>query len=38
MKVSKLGSMVETFKITLAGKELSVEWGNTKATVPIKAE
>ena len=38
MKVTKLGSMVETFKITLAGKELSVEWGNTKATVPIKAE
>jgi len=38
MKVTKLDSMVETFKITLAGKVLSVEWGNSKAAVPIKAE
>ena len=42
MKVSRLGSPVETFKIALAPKgsgaaELSVEWGNTKATVPVKA-
>jgi hypothetical protein len=42
MKLTKLGSPVETFKITLtprgpAAGELSVEWGNTKATVPVKA-
>jgi len=40
MKVSKSGSMVETFKITLTAKgasagTLTVEWGNTVATVPI---
>jgi hypothetical protein len=38
MKLTKLGSPVETFKITLSAKELAVEWGNTKATVPIKAQ
>ncbi len=38
MKLTKLASPVEKFKITLTAKELSVEWGNTKATVPIKAE
>jgi hypothetical protein len=38
MKLTKLSSPVDTFKITLLGKELTVEWGNTKATVPIKAE
>ena len=38
MKLTKLDSTVETFKMTLSAKELSVEWGNTKATVPIKAE
>ncbi len=41
MKLSKLEGMVETFKITLtprgSGGELSVEWGHTKATVPVKA-
>ena len=41
MKVTHLASPVETFKITLTAKgssagELSVEWGNTEATVPIK--
>lgn len=41
MTVSKLPSKVERFKITLTGKgatagELSVEWSQTKATVPIK--
>ena len=38
MKLTKLANAVETFKITLGAKDLSVEWGNTKATVPIKAE
>ena len=38
MKLTKLSSPVETFKITLEPHQLSVEWGNTKATVPIKAE
>ncbi len=38
MKLTKLAGMVEKFKITLSPKELSVEWGNTKATVPIKAD
>jgi Protein of unknown function (DUF2911) len=41
MKVTTLDGAVETFKITLTprgpGGELSVEWGHTKATVPIKA-
>jgi hypothetical protein len=42
MKVSKQASPVETFKITLdsGGKNegtLTVEWGNSKATVPVKA-
>lgn len=42
MKVTKLNSPVEVFKITLeskGGKEgtLTVEWGNSRATVPVKA-
>jgi hypothetical protein len=41
MTLHKLSSPVETFKITLTAKgssagELSVEWGHTSATVPIK--
>jgi hypothetical protein len=38
MKVTKLDSPVETFKIALTAKELAVEWGHSKATVPIKAK
>lgn len=38
MKLTKLSSPVETFKINLTPHELEIEWGNTKATVPIKAE
>lgn len=38
MKATRLGSPVETFKITLTPRDLEVEWGNSKATVPIKAE
>lgn len=38
MKATKLGTPVETFKISLTPRELAVEWGNTKATVPIKAQ
>jgi hypothetical protein len=38
MKVTHLDNAVETFKITLTSKDLSVEWGNSKATVAIKAE
>jgi hypothetical protein len=37
LKVQHLDSPVETFKITLSHDALSVEWGHTKATVPIKA-
>ena len=41
LKLTKLPSAVETFKLTLnsrgAGGELVIEWGHTKATVPIKA-
>lgn len=42
MKVTKLSAPVETFKITLAARgpaagELAVEWGHSKATVPIRA-
>jgi hypothetical protein len=37
MKLTKLDSPVEKFKITLASGMLTVEWGNTKATVPVKA-
>jgi hypothetical protein len=42
MKLTKLTSPVEKFKISLMPKnkttgELSVEWGSTKATVPVKA-
>jgi hypothetical protein len=41
MKVTKLESPIETFKITLDSKgsnegTLTVEWGNTRATVPVK--
>lgn len=36
MKVTKLDSMVEKFKITLANGMLTVEWGHSKATVPVK--
>lgn len=41
MKVTKLSSPVDTFKITLTSVEpdqaaLSVEWGTTKASVPVK--
>jgi hypothetical protein len=41
MKLTKLDRLVETFRITLAktGEKtatLSVEWGNTKAEVPVK--
>jgi hypothetical protein len=41
MKLTKLSSPVETFKITLTPRgpvagELTVEWGHTKATVPVK--
>jgi hypothetical protein len=38
MKLTKLSSPVETFKITLSARDLSVEWGATKATVPVKGE
>lgn len=38
MKVTKLSAPVETFKITLTSKDLSVEWGNSKGTVAIKGE
>ncbi|HEY3835359.1 MAG TPA: DUF2911 domain-containing protein [Bryobacteraceae bacterium] len=42
MKVTKLDSPVEVFKITLSPKggqaaELVVEWGHSKASVPIRA-
>lgn len=42
MKLTKLSSPVETFKITLTAKgpsggELAVEWGHTKAVVPVSA-
>jgi hypothetical protein len=42
MKVTKLGAPVETFKITLTpkgplGATLTVEWGHTKAVVPVEA-
>ena len=41
MKLTRLESPVETFKITLTAHgpamgELAVEWGHTKATVPVK--
>ena len=38
MKLSRLDSLVDTFTITMVGKTLTVEWGNTKATVPIKVD
>ena len=41
MKVSKTPAPVETLKITLSGSgkagTLDIQWGNTKAVVPIKA-
>lgn len=42
LKVTKTPALVETLKITLNSSganagELSIEWGNTKATAPIKA-
>ena len=43
MKVTKLSSPMETFKINLASRgstsgELTVEWGHTKASVSVTAE
>jgi len=43
MMLSKTGAAIEKFKIALMPKgpaagELSVEWGQTKATVPVKAQ
>jgi hypothetical protein len=42
MKLTKLDSPVETFKVSLVGRgpagQLAVEWGHTKITVPIKVE
>ena len=38
MKVTKLSAPVETLKITLKAGMLQIEWGNTQATVPVKAE
>lgn len=37
MKVTKLKTPVETLKITLEPTSLNIEWGNSKATVPVKA-
>lgn len=41
LKLTKTAAPVETFKITLSGQgsagTLAIEWGNTRATVPIKA-
>ena len=36
MKVTKLDSKVDKFNLTLANGMLTMEWGNTKATVPVK--
>ena len=36
MKVTKLSSPAEKLKITLTPSSLEAEWGNTKATVPVK--
>ena len=36
LKLTKLSEPVETFKITLSNGILSLEWGHTKATVPVK--
>ena len=46
MKLSKTDGMVEKLKISVlsittdhaTGGEIDVEWGNTKATVPIKVQ
>ncbi len=35
LKLTKIGQPVETLKITLANGMLDIEWGNTKATVPV---
>ena len=36
MKVTKLSQPVETLKISLTDGMLEIEWGNTKASVPVK--
>ena len=36
MKLTKLSAPVETLKITLANGMLDIEWGSTKASVPVK--
>jgi hypothetical protein len=36
MKLTKLSQPVETLKINLANGMLEIEWGSTKATVPVK--
>jgi hypothetical protein len=36
LKLTKLSSPVETLKITLANGMLDIEWGSTKASVPVK--
>jgi hypothetical protein len=36
MKTSKLGSPVETLKITLKPEMLEIVWGGTRAVVPLK--
>lgn len=36
MKLTKLSQPVEKLKITLANGMLDIEWGSTKASVPVK--
>jgi DUF2911 family protein len=36
LKLTELSAPVETLKITLAGGMPEIEWGSTKATVPVK--
>ena len=36
LKLAKLSSPVETLKITLNNSMLEIEWGSTKASVPVK--
>ena len=36
LKLAKLSQPVETLKITLSGGMLEIEWGSTKASVPVK--
>ena len=36
LKLTKLSAPVETLKITLANGMLDIEWGSTKASVPVK--